>query len=235
MAPRTARQWSVLRAEVRQILRETSSTNSFWSDALLLILWNQQYDLRIMELANQHEGWITECYHADIVAGQREYSMPAGLITRVKRVNRVYPLGGNNVYVVPLTRFERFSEPLFDNPSSGVDSTPTYRFLNELLILEPTPGQSVTGGLRLDVENAPAHFSLDTDTLPAQFPDLMETMLVYDTAQAALAVEGSQGNLPEAYVDHILRLRQEYAARFFELTSERSFGRVFSSPFHLGD
>ena len=228
--PRARRDWTALLAEIRTLLREDTSATSYWTDALLLNLFNQQTDFRVMQMAEAHEGWVTDSLVTNLVADQREYSLPEGA-GRVKRVIRIFNPGTTNTTERPLERDERWSEPTYN----GIfDSVPSYRMLGELLILEPTPQESVTNGLKIECEFAPARFTTGTDKLDLRFPDNTETLLVYDVAVAAYEVEAAQGNEPENLED-IRRARARYESVWMSYIEQRSFGRVFSTPHDYGD
>ena len=234
--PRARRDLSTMRTEVRTLLRETDATNSYWQDALLDILINEAIDLRHMMLCDMHEGWDTEVFETNVVAQQSKYQLLEGL-GRVKRVLWVDNSNQQGERVEPLQRHERWSEGTFNGTgiTGNQGNLPTYRVVGEFLTLEPEPQVNLTNGLRIEIEVAPSRLTLGTDTLPLRYPVEIETLLIYDAASAALAVELSQGNADERYVNHIERLRREYELRFNEFTEVRSFGRTFASPYHLGD
>jgi hypothetical protein len=233
--PRARREWSVLRDEVRLLLRETDATNSYWSNALLLNLANSAIDLRVMQLAAIDEGWVTdEATPLDLVSGTKTVTLPEGA-GRVKRVVLVWTEGGHT-YEVPLIREENWSTPVVHGvgSSSVAGYRPTYRLVGNLLVLEPAPKFSLTGAIRLDLESAPARLSADNSKLDLRFPDVMETLIIYDTALLALAVEQSQGNLPEDYVNHLRGFQTTYEAAFLEYATDRTEGRVFGRGYALG-
>lgn len=233
---RARRDWQTQRAELRRLLRETTAANSYWDDTDLLDYYNQAIDLRTIDLAQANEGWVTDPVQTDIIANQAEYLLPEGT-GRVKRVLRVFNPGTNNEVKVPLTRFERWSYPTPKYSGIG-DSrhTPTYRLVGDLLYLEPPPTTSETNGLLLEIDVAPARISLDTDKLDQRFPDIMETLLIYDAWDLALGVELSMGSdVNQATIDRLSRFHQKYEARFLDYIETRSFGRVFSLPYSLGD
>ena len=154
----------------------------------------------------------------------------------MKRVVWVTDQGGQRLET-PLMRHERWSESVFNGTGTTGNrgNLPTYRIVGSFLTLEPAP-QNIAGiSLRIEAEVAPARLVNGTDVLPVRYPVEIETLLIYDTACAALAVEMSQGNTDERYVNHLEFKRREYEDRFNEFTEVRSFGRVFSSPYHLGD
>ncbi len=224
-------------AEIRELLRETTAATSYWSDALLLILFNQAMDLRVMQLAESHEGWVTDSLVTDIVADQREYSLPEGA-GRVKRIIRIFSPGTTNAVEQPLIRNERWSDatPVQSGVTAlgGGGTVPTYRMLGELIILEPTPQESITDGLKIECEFAPSRFTTGTDKLDLRFPDSTETLLIYDSVVAALENEAAQGNEPENLED-MRRARQRYESIWASYIEQRTYGRVFSEPFYMGD
>lgn len=234
---RARRTWTTMLAEIRRLLRETTASSSFWSDALLLDLFNQAIDLRVMDLAEAHEGWVTEITETNTVADQSEYTLPEGT-GRVKRILLVFNPGTNNEYSVPLTRAERWSRPVAAKSNQFGDggSIGSYRLVGELLYIEPAPGNSIVNGLRIESEIAPARLTAGSDKLDLAFPDVMETMLIYDTACAALAIEEAQGEAPAGRrTNDLTTLRDRYEVRFMSYIETRSYGRTFSEAYHLGD
>lgn len=233
-APRPFRQWSDIRSDIYEILRETDQADSYWTPALVLILWNQALDKYNMVLADQQEGWVTSSFTTDLVANQSAYALPAGA-GRVRRVVRVRTTGGQ-VYEHTLSREEHWGgSRVVSAPSTFTPDSyrPTYRLLGNELRLSHSPNFSETDGLRIDLTFSPARFTLDTDTLDPQYPDVMETMLIWDTAYSALSLEGAQGNVSEGYINSIKVQRDEFFIRFMEYTATRSFGRSFSTPQNL--
>lgn len=233
--PRTRRAWSTIRSDIRQILRETDSTTSFWTDAQLLIYANMMIDRRVMQLATLDEGWVVDEYETDLVSGQRDYTLPEGT-GRVIRVVLTYTEGGSTIErEVP--RREQIGETVIHGSGSTDVATyyPTYRLQGPLLVLEPWPQFAATGGLRIDLELAPARLSADGDFVDRRFPDVFETLLTLDVAIFALAVEHSQGDSPDNYLNHLRGLQAEYEAIFLDYAQERTQGIVAGRGFHLND
>lgn len=231
--PRTRRQWSALRADVRTLLRETTAATSFWDDPLLLQLFNQSMDMRVMELAEQHEGWVTETWDTNIVSGQGVYTLPEGT-GRPKRI-AIRLTDGPTTVEHTLTRAERWSGTLTTGTSAVGGARgyqPTYRLVGNFIKLEPAPNYSETDGLAIDFEYAPDRLVNDTDELDPSFPDVMESLLIYDTVVLAYELEDAQGQGAPA---GLMRARQEFAARFFDYTALRSQGRTFGTPWQQGD
>lgn len=225
-----------MRTEIRTLLRETDPNSSYWNDTLLNTLLNEAIDYRHMMLCDMHEGWDTEIYETPIVFNQGKYQLPEGL-GRVRRILFKFDQGSGNQFEVPLMRSERWSEPVFNGntPVTNQGEIPTYRLVGSFLTLEPSP--KITGDVKLIIETDinPPRLVSDNDSFPLRWPNEIETLIIYDVAVNALAIEQSQGNADPSYVNHLQRMRAEYEARFNEFTEVRSFGRVFASPFYLGD
>lgn len=232
--PRARREWSALRAEIRRNLFETAPALSFWTDTLLQDLWNAAMDLRVIQMSNVEEGWVTDAFQTDLVSGQREYALPEGT-GRVKRVTQVFRAGQLDEYEIPLTRWERLSEPMQQLGGASETTVFTYRLLGNLVILEPTPQSNVTSGLRIEMDFSPDRFDSDDDKLDLRFPDVLETLLVYDTVVLALAVEGAQGNFDPSRAETIRVFKGVYENAFLEYITTRSSGRVFNTPNPMGE
>lgn len=226
--------WANIKPRIYRLLREDEST-SWWEPALLLDLFNDRLDLWTLRLADLDEGWITEVFHTDLVADQEHYTIPASA-DRVKRV-QLRSVDGGHETLIPLTRSEKWSAPTHHTSGGGiaVGYRPTYRLVGELIELNPRPTENRTGGLQIDMEALPDRLTADGDTLPAKYPISLETLLIYDTAVAALAVEGSQGNLGEGYRNHLAAIRDETAQSFLSVAAQRSHGRVFGEGMGYGD
>ncbi len=233
--PRARRQWTTIRSDIRQILRETDSTTSFWTDAQLLIYANTMIDRRVMQLASLDENWVVDEYETNLVSGQRDYTLPEGT-GRVIRVNLVYTQGGQTIER-EIPRREQIGETVIHGTGNTDIATyyPTYRLQGPLLALEPWPEFALTGGLRIDLEVAPDRLVNDTDYLDRRFPDVFESLLTLDVAIFALAVEHSQGDSPDNYLNHLRGLQAEYEAIFLDYAQERTQGIVAGRGFHLND
>ena len=234
--PRARRTWSDMRAELRRLLRETTAADSFWTDPDLLDLFNSAIDLRNMQLGDAHEGWSTITADIDLVADQGNYAIPEGT-DRIKRI-LIVKTEGSATFEVPLTRNERWTEPLYQTSGSTVGrigQIPTYRVKGEFITLEPKPTEAVVRGLKIELEAPSARLVNDGDKLALRFPGVIETLLIYDTWDLALGVEDAQGNIDPNVRGRLKAFHRQFEASFFEYTSVRSYGRVFSTPYHLGD
>lgn len=233
--PRARRDWTTLLAEIRQLLRETTAADSYWSDADLLDYFNQAYDLRCMWLMDQHEGWLTERWKTDLVANQKVYTLPEG-VDRIKRV--LFRFTGGTTYEVPLTRAERWSDPTYEEAvnTTANGGVPTYRTLGKLLYIEPPSAEARTDGLVIELEALPTRFTGGGDKIDLALPSVLETLLVYDVWDIALGVEdASEIGVSQNARDRLRTFHAQYQKAFFDVTSTRTHGRVFGSRFYLGD
>jgi hypothetical protein len=222
-----------LRGEVRSLLRE--SAEGYWTNAQLLEWANQSIDLRSMELGLAVEGYLTEEASDSIVSGTRNYAIPEGG-GKIRRVLIVRD-DGNGTYEVPVPRDERWHSPSY-RPTSAVSGSgwrPTGRFVGSNLELTPTPRENITDGLRWEIECAGARLTGDASTLPLQFPDVAETLLIYDVVALALASENAQTELDKEYTSGLLALRDQYQDRWLAYIENRWQAPVQGKPFYLGD
>lgn len=231
--PRSRRTWGTLKGEIYGLLRETEGS-SYWSPGLLLQLWNDNMDMRAAELIKTFEGWMTDTFQTNLVAQQAEYTLPEG----TEQVHKVWwvrdPSG--NAHRIELTRDELVGGHTTSvGTVGGWDHLPTYRLVGELLVLNPPPANSITNGLEIEIPALPAHFEDDDSKLDQKWPLFAETLLKYDTAIAALGVEGSQGEIPRGVVDPLMQMHAIHNSRWQELIERRSQGRTFGVGQYGGD
>lgn len=233
---RTRRAWSTIRdTDIRPILRETTAATSYWGDPELLLYANLSIDRRAIEMMDKGEGFFVDRHRADLVANQAEYLLPEGY-DRIKRV-LIQRTEGNSVLEYPLVRDEKLGTAVHHS-SSGINSEgycPTYRLQGDLIYLEPRPTFSRTNGLVFEMQNAPTRLTGDASELDADFPALMETMLVLDVVELAWAVEDSQGNVAPEARGRMAYVHRAYEKHWERLIRARSHGRVFAQRLALGD
>lgn len=231
--PRARRAWSAIKADIRRIIREETASLSFWDDTLVLQVFNECKDARDMQLADVHEGWVTTRHLADLVAGQKEYTLPEGA-GRIKRI-----LLGFDNHETPLTRDESFSDPVYTAASvaTGSGYQPTARLVANVIYLEPPPATARTNGLIIELEGATARLTGDGSKLDLAYPDFMETLLILDTVVALFEIEVSrfgENSAGQRWVSWVDRRRDFYAALFQQFIETRFYGRTQSRGFHLG-
>ena len=237
MAFRTRESWSTLRAAIRRLLRETAAANSFWTDATLLDLFNDALDKRFIEMVEEDEGWSVDEYTTSLVANQREYVLPEGG-DRIRRVWLIRTEGGRTTEI-EVGRDER----PFDGVVHGVGNSaiagnwyrPTYRLLGDLLVLEPRPDTALTDGLRVEFEAPHVKLTGDSSKIPTRYPIVLETLLKYDTAVKAFALENNQDKPDVDYVAGLREDRDAFERAFREYIKRRQSSIMYSRPLQLGD
>lgn len=228
--PATRSQWSALRTRVRRLIRE--ETAGYWSDALLLDLFNDSQDHYAQMLMEQYEGWFTDTYQDDTVAGQNEYTLPEGTVKVLRVVMRF--ADGGSVRRVPLREDDKWYTGSTERTGAAGDNTSsgTYRFKGRLLYLQPAPPTSRTDGLEIDIACMPTRLDEDTDVIDDKWPLNAETLFVYDTACRAFAVEDAQAGGPAS---HLVAERDRLERQFFNSTARRAQSPRFSTPYFTGD
>jgi hypothetical protein len=208
---------------VRRVLHETDEDTSMWSPEFLKQIFNDNYRLRCSQLIMAFEGFFIEIAERNIVANQSRYAWPAGFERLMKM-----ELVRDDDTTVPVLRFERHagSNP---PPSSGGDAYyPKYRPIGSGFVLEPGPDTTVTNGLRIEYCALPAELTVDADILHPDFPKTYVSLLVYDTAVAAL---DSEHLMESGQATTIVRLRNEYDVNWERYIDGRMVSRNNVTPF----
>lgn len=190
---------------ILRILGEEANRTVFEPETLLE-LFNQEMDLRALELLEAHEGFSRWVWREDLQKNKRFYELPSGmgrpLEVRVK----------NSGVFVPVYRAER----LFTATTEPGDATvPTCRLMKGRLELDPPPTITTTKGLEVTGEDLWPRLEDDGDALPESWPVLSETLLQLDTALAALGVEEAMDDTPDGIM-YLLRRRSRYERRWLE-------------------
>lgn len=222
--------WAAMRSEVFQLVNEDNTGH--WSDTDMLVLFNQEKDFREMELMDQHEGWGVHKYSQDTVADQAEYELPEA----ASRVRRVVLQNSGSTSKRVLTE-ERFFDGYLpgDSSSSNFDiSGATFRLEDNFIILTPAPGSAVTNGLEIWAETVTDDLANDTDKLPDSWPEFVETLLVLDTAIAALDQQRAESEDVNENYKALEKRRARYEDKFFTHTSRRTRSRIFGKRHSLG-
>lgn len=227
---RQRRDWDSCRSDIYTHLGETEGASN-WTPEHLLVLWNEEKDLLDMQLQNRHEGFSVEVHWADLVADQAYYQIPEEC-GRLKRISRNYP---DSKRIVPLIRNERLSGAM-STQSSGQYAIPDYRVVGNYIVLERTPGEAVTNGLAIEMEVAAERITDGGDTLPVDWPNFAETLLVLRATRAAFADEqaGDSGPQGQTLSDEQTARLSYYENVFAEYTATRSFGIQLGVRFTQG-
>jgi len=188
-------------------------------------MFNASYRRRCAQLIMAHEGWFTMIATRDLTDGQSTYGSPTGLI-RFQKVQLVRSDGR----IVPLRRHERHEGIVTPDASSptGDSYLPSWRPLSNGFILEPTPNETVTNGIRLEYTGVPTFLNADADKLHPSFPEIFDELVVLDTVTTALQSEGVHEVGPTAA---IVSMRSEWEDDFERFIQQRTISREFVEPF----
>ncbi len=213
----------------RRYLQEEDADKSHWSDQLLQDLFNAQYLRRCAQLQHTFEGWFINVATRDLAANQARYSFPVNLQRETK-----LELVRSDGATFPIQRFERHSERNDASSGSADNYLPSWRPMGNGFILEPSPIEDISGGLRIEFEGLPAKLTQDGDSIHPSFPSQLDDILVLDTSIAALDVEGMQES---GRMTSLLRLRQEWDADWERFIERRTINRPQVTPFiaHYND
>jgi hypothetical protein len=227
---RARKRWDAILPELYVLLAEEQG-DSTWTDAQLLILWNEARDEREMQLHLAHEGFGVVRMKRSLVANQAQYDLPADA-GRVVRVLRRFSDGSEK----PLVRTELISEgESRDSVGNDRGYMPTYRFLGVNLVLIPPPSQAETDGIIIEMAQLPDEFSGNDSTLPLDWPIFTERLLTLDVAYFAYEMEAATSAEGDPPINPYARRRARYEEFWMQYIEERSQGRVFAQPFNLGD
>jgi hypothetical protein len=227
---RTRRVWSELRTDVRRLLNDDGSTQHY-SDADLLALFNESKDHREMHLFDQHEGYGVFRYSDDLVAGQQEYALPE----ETARVRTIFIVesGGARKHVIHQDR--QFAGSYLGDDTQASYARFSYSIKDNHVFLYPCPSESITGGIQYELETASDRIANDSDKLPDSWPPFGETLLVLDTAIAALETQATaEGDLGESQITFLIRRRGRYEDLWNDYTASRTTSYIVSPGWNQG-
>ncbi len=216
---------SQFRARIRRWLHEVNPQTSYWTPDFIDQMFNAAYRRRSSQLIMAFEGWFVQVATRDIEADKAAYGFPDGL-QRLQKIEIVRSDGST----VPLERFERHDE-VNPDPSTtltGDSYLPNFRMFGNGIILEPTPNEDITEGLRIEYAGLPAYLSGAGDRLNPSFPELFDELLVLDTAVMALDAEGTHET---GAASTVLRLRMEWEFDWERFIDQRTVSRDKIDPF----
>ncbi len=219
---------STFKTRVRRYLREVNADTSFWSDAFLIQMFNASYRRRCMQLIMAYEGWFTQIATRDLTINKAQYGLPDGA-QRVLKLELVRTDGSTS----PLERNERHDEKNLapTNSAIGDQYLPTFRPISNGFVLEPTPQETVTNGLRIEYSGLPVYLSGNSDQLHPSYPEIMDELLVLDTVVLAMQAEGVHETGPQAA---IYRMRNEWEFDWDRFIESRMVFRDRIDPFIPG-
>lgn len=217
-----------LRTRVRSYLDEP--TSRFWSDAELNNWINQAYFYNYMELVDAYEGYFATVVSISIVAGTASYTLPADF-DKIRLLERVV----DNSVTIPLQEFNRMQAPnLIANATATNLILPTYRFVGNTFVLEPTPQESVVNGLRLEYVPAPVTMALDADQPNTSYLDHWQECIVLRAVISAKMKEELIGN-QGADLGAFGAMLETWENKVKEAIEQRTMGRRYTEPFGLDE
>jgi hypothetical protein len=160
-----------------------------------------------------YEGWFVSIAVRDLVTNTAQYAFPTNFL-RLEKIEIVRSNGNT----VPLRQWKRHEGTNIADGPLGDQYLPTYRPLGNGFILEPTPQETVTNGLRIEFAAVPAELSADGDTMHLSFSENFEEIVVLDTVVACFDAEGQNES---GQVRSILRLRAEWEEDWIRFIDSR--------------
>lgn len=181
---------STLRTNVRNLLNQPSSTNSFWTDAELDVYLNEAVRVYYNMIATMDEGYFLSQSDLNITSGTETVALPTGTMW----VKALYKKVDNGYVILPYRN--NLTEGYVTNSAGDAGSyTPSYYFRDNDIVLRPPPTFTETNGLRIEYMGFPDTLVNDGDLLTNQIP------AVYQQVVEAYAVY--KAKLKESFVNNV--------------------------------
>lgn len=210
---------------VRSMLNQPDSTNSFWSDDELVVWINEAVRRYFTEVVQNNEGLFTTQTDLNIALNTETIALPSDCFEIKALYKKV-----NNEYIILEYRNDFTSSYTTQGGTSSLSYLPIYEFRGNSIVLKPTPNFAETAGLRCEYIQFPQTMVSGGDTMTAQvspvFKDLIEMYTVYKAKLKESLVGGT--NLHAMAQDNLNDL---YAA-FKEAIVGRSKYPQFTQPFN---
>lgn len=198
---------TVLLASTRTLLNQTSSTNSFWTDAELTSYLNEAVRRYFTEIVQYAEGQFTTTTDLNIANNTETVALPSDCFKVLRLWKKL-----TNGYEILFYR-NKFDEGY--STQGGTSSElyiPCYYFRGVSLVLRPTPNFAETAGLKLEYIQFPDELATGADTLStsvaAVFKDLIVMYAVWKAKLKESLVNGSNTYVPAA--DNLKDLYQTF-------------------------
>lgn len=189
---------------VRNMLNQPDSTNSFWSDAELTEYLNEGVRRYFAEVAPLFDGQFTTTTSLNLVANTETVALPTDCFS----VKALYKTMNQGYSIL------KYRNNILDSYStttqSGDSYIPYYYFRGNNIVLRPVPGASETGGLLLEYVQFPETMVNGGDSLTAQvapvFKDLIQMYAVTKAKTKESLVTGvdttalAKSNLTDLYM-----------------------------------
>lgn len=216
-----------LRSRVRAYLDETAQ--AYWTDAELNEWINQAYFYYYLWIVQAFDAYFAQVVSIDIVGGQATYPFPANFF-KVRLLERVY-----STFTVPMRYFERNeSANIIANTNFSSSYLPTYRFQGANFVLEPTPDQTITNGIRLEYVQEPVRMDLDADTPASDYSSMWEECIVLRAVISAKQKEESVANTGTDLAS-LSGMLLNWEQNMKESIEQRTSSRKYTEPFGIED
>lgn len=152
------------RSYVRSVFNQTDESG-FLLPADIDFALNEAYMTRSMDLIEGAQGYFETTKSIDIVANQEAYALPSLYngdpdFVRAVMIERVL-----SDRTIPMAHQNRYNESNLTVPVSAGDAyIPDYRFRGRNFILEPTPADNITAGVKLTYSFMPPRLRCSTAT-----------------------------------------------------------------------
>lgn len=222
---------STIRTKARRRLDETSE--AFWTDDELNDYINEGYLYYWQWFISAKNPGAIKNTTLNIVGGTASIALPADFCM-ARLVERVLSTG-----TFPLWYSERADLPNYTAgvPSGNDTYLPKVRFEGANVILEPTPSDSVTGGIKLTYYFYPDRLTADSGvsgTPNAAFHDFFHDLIVYQCVLLAKAKEEHLGG-GGADLGAWGALMRDKEQKFKETIETPTTQRQYVQPFGFAD
>lgn len=175
---------SLLLAEARLLLNQSSSTNSFWTDPELITYLSDGIRTFFLEINEHAEGQFDKQVDLDLVANTDLVALPSDFF----QIKKLY-MHQNTLYRV-MSYDNDVTASYESTPSSASGSyEPSYYFRGNNLVLRPIPGFSLTAGLRLEYTALPDTIITGGDSLTSSISPVYKELVVLHAVYKAKCKE----------------------------------------------
>lgn len=189
-----------LRTAIRIELRDPDGVT--WNDEKVDYAANQAYRLCFLRIAAAVKDYFLTTVNVNIVSGTRAYALPSDHLT-TKLLEYV---DTNRTFPIP--RYTRGASPNYTAGSMGLGGAPyyTYDLEGTNFVLEPTPQQSVTNGIKHTYYPVPSALTSSSSAIHSNFKDAWVDVIVLEACKALLSqIEAMGGFVSDEFNDRLKR------------------------------
>lgn len=190
-----------LRTAIRIELRDADGVT--WNDEKVDYAANQAYRLCFLRIASAVKDYFVTTANVNIVSGTRAYALPSDHIT-TKLLEYV-----ESSRTYPIHRYTRGAGVNYTAGSLGaISGAPyfTYDLEGTNFVLEPTPQQSVTSGIKHTYYAGPSALTGSSSAIHANFKDAWVDVITLEACKALLSqIEAMGGFVSDEFNDRLKR------------------------------